>query len=323
MIFLIVLHMALSVVSLTCNSVRDPSKRAGLLHWFRSLPMKPDIICLQEVHCSLAQECLSCFLSSGFGVTCFPGSVRSSGCVIIFRPSLSLSSSWCNMEGRYLQCEFSFLNQSFHVCCLYVPNCNPARDPFLDDIHAKIDPSVPSLLCGDFNTVFDRALDRRGSDPSDSSRESTSSLRGLFDACCVVDIFRYLHPSTPGFTWTMWNSTPALCIDFIGIPFLWVSSVLACSVVPCPFSDHCGVQVSVTVPGIVLPGPGLWKFNSPILKENEYFRLVSDFWQAWRSSMHNFSTLAKWWDTGKSRLKGLSIRYCIDRSGGGPAIGPC
>ena len=238
------------------------------------------------------QECSSWFQSSGFGVVCSPGSVRSSGFAILFRPSLSLSGSWCETEGRYLQCEFSFRDQSFRVCCLYVPNRNPARDHFLDDLQAKIDLSVPSLLCGDFNTVFDRALDRRGSDPSDSSRESTcpSALRGLFDACCVVDIFKYLHPSTPGFTWTKWNSALASRIDLVGIPSLWVSSVSACSVVPCPFSDHCGVQVSVTVPDIIPSGPGLWKLNTAILKDVEYFRLVSDFWQAWRGSINNFSS---------------------------------
>ena len=140
------------------------------------------------------QECSSWFQSSGFGVVCSPGSVRSSGCAILFRPSVSLSSSWCDTEGRYLQCEFSFRGQSFRVCCLYVPNHNPAWDHFLDDLQAKIDLSVPSLLCGDFNTVFDRALDRRGSDPSDSSPESTSALRGLFDACCMVDIFQVPAP---------------------------------------------------------------------------------------------------------------------------------
>ena len=164
--------------------------------WVRSLPVRPDIICLQEVHCSLVQECSSWFQSSGFGVVCSPGSVCSSGCAILFRDSLSVSDSWCDAEGRYLQCEFSFRSQSFRVYCLYVPNRNPARDSFLHDLQVKIDFSVPSLLCGDFNTVFDRALERRGSDLSDTSRESTSALRGLFDACSVVDIFRYLHPST-------------------------------------------------------------------------------------------------------------------------------
>ena len=309
--------MALSVLSLNCNGIRDASKRAGLLHWVRSLPVRPDIICLQEVHCSSVQECSSWFQSSGFGVACSLGSVRSSGCAILFRDSLSVSNSWCDAEGRYLQCEFSSRDQSFRVCCLYVPNRNPARDSFLHDLQVKIDFSVPSLLCGDFSTVFDRALDRRGSDPSDTSRESTSALGGLFDACSVVDIFRYLHPSTPGFTWSKWNGALASRIDLVGIPSQWVSSVSACSVVPCPFSDHCEVQVSVTVPDIIPSGPGLWKLNTAVLKDAEYVRLISHFWQAWRGSMDNISSLAKWWDAGKSRLKGLTIRYCKSRPAAG------
>ena len=76
--------MALSVLSLNCNGIRDASKKAGLLLWVRSLPVRPDIICLQEVHCSLVRECSLWFQSSGFGVVCSPVSVHSSGCAILF-----------------------------------------------------------------------------------------------------------------------------------------------------------------------------------------------------------------------------------------------
>ena len=69
-------------------------------------------------------------------------------------------------------------------------------------------------------------MDRRGSDPSDSSRESTSALRGFFCVCCVVDIFRYLHPSTPGFTWTKWNGALASLINLLGIPSVVVAIVV-------------------------------------------------------------------------------------------------
>lgn len=35
---------------------------------------------------------------------------------------------------------------------------------------------VPTLLCGDFNSVFDRLLDRVGSEPFDAVHESSASL---------------------------------------------------------------------------------------------------------------------------------------------------
>ncbi|PFX11146.1 Transposon TX1 uncharacterized 149 kDa protein, partial [Stylophora pistillata] len=197
---------------------------------------------------------------------------------------------------------------------MYAPNHNPARDQFLDGVHPKVDPSIPSLLCGDFNTVFDRSLDRRGSAPSDSSRESTTSLRCLFDACCVLDIYRYLHPASPGFTWTKWNGALVSRIDLVDVPFLWIASVNSFSVVPCPFSDHCGVLTSVSVPATVPPGPGLWKLNTAILKESEYVHLVTDFWHTWQDSKTVFILLSKWWEEGKSRLKGLTINCCKSRS---------
>ena len=44
------LVMSLSVLTLNCNGIRDASKRAGLLLWVRSLPLRPDIIqCFRSV----------------------------------------------------------------------------------------------------------------------------------------------------------------------------------------------------------------------------------------------------------------------------------
>ena len=191
-----------------------------------------DAVCLQETHCISVSECSLWFQSAGFSSVVSPGSVHSCGCIILFRPSITLVNLWCDVDGRYLQCDFSFFAKLFRVCCINSPNLNPARDQFLDDLHAKVDPPIPTVLAGDFNTVSDRSLDRSGSDPLDSSRESSSFLVSLFDACCVIDIWRYLHPWASGFTWTRWNGSLASRIDLIVVPYVWVSSVSSCSFVP-------------------------------------------------------------------------------------------
>lgn len=80
------------------------------------------------------------------------------------------------------------------------------------------DPSVPMILCGDFNAVFDRAKDRWGSDPAVTVRESFVSLGPLFQKLCVLDVWRYLHPDLQAYTWLKPDGSLSSRIDLIGLP---------------------------------------------------------------------------------------------------------
>ena len=46
----------------------------------------------------------------------------------------------------------------------------------------------------------------------------------------------------------------------------------------------------------------------------QLFQLISDFWFSWQQRRQHFSSLLKWWEEGKSRIKGLSIKYCTNRN---------
>ena len=201
-----------------------------------------------------------------------PGSQKSSGCVILFCPSLSLVDFSSDYAGCFVSFEFCLQDRSFRVISLYAPNRNPARNQFLEQVSTWVDPSVPTFLCGDFNTVFDRSLDRAGSDASDTSRESFFTLLHLFDVCCVIDTSHNFHPSSSGFTWMSADGSVSSHIDFIGCPYVWVPSVLSCDILPCPYSDHCAVLLRVTVPDVVPLRPVLWKLNISILEDEENVR---------------------------------------------------
>ena len=177
-----------------------------------------------------------------------------------------------------------------------------------------VDPSAPTVLCGDFNAVFDRVADRVGSDPDDTARESSVALAHLFSSCCVTDIWRYLHPSTSSFTWSRWNGLFASRIDLIGCPHAWISSVSGCDILPFPFSDHCALSFSVSVPDAIPLGPCRWKLNTSILQEPDYISLITGFWSLWRVRTFAFSTLAEWWDAGKAEIKWLPMDYCRNRA---------
>ena len=76
--------------------------------------------------------------------------------------------------------EFGLRGSVFRVASIYAPNRNPDRDAFFVRCIDSIDPAIPTLLCGDFDTVLDRVLDRRGSCPFDDSRESSALLSAMF-----------------------------------------------------------------------------------------------------------------------------------------------
>ena len=306
--------MALSIISLNINDLRDVDKRRGVMQWLNSLPSPVDVICLQETHCLSVAECRFWFLFSGYTCLVSPGSARSCGCILLFRPTLHLVRSWSDDAGRYLLAEFTFQDCCFRVLCVYAPNRNPARDLFFDELAILVDPAVPTVLCGDFNTVFDRSLDRAGSVVGDVSRESTLALTRLFHACCVVDIWRCLHPATSGFTWHRWDGTLSSRIDLFGCPYPWIALVEICDILPCPFSDHCALVFRVAIPQDVRHGPGRWKLNISFLDEDDFVSLISTFLVDWRRHQNRYSSLAKWWEVCKERIKGLSIGYGVAKA---------
>ena len=88
----------------------------------------------------------------------------------------------------------------------------------------------------------------------------------------------------------------------------------SCEIFSCPFSDHCAVQYCVSVPDVVPPGPGLWKQNTSNLGDYAYIESVSSFWLSWKCRQLDFPSSAGWWEEGKSRIKGLTICYCVSRA---------
>ena len=125
-----------------------------------------------------------------------------------------------------------------------------------------------------------------------------------------MDVWRYFHPISKSFPWNRWDGQLASCIDLVGCPFSWVSSASSCDIVPFPFSDHCPVLFSFSIPDVIPPGPGLWKLNISILQDAEYSKLITDFWLNWWCSQNYYPSLPDWWELGKYKIKTLTIKYC-------------
>lgn len=88
----------------------------------------------------------------------------------------------------------------------------------------------------------------------------------------------------------------------------WVPFISSCSIVPCAFSDHSLVSVDVSIPDSIRRGPGRWILNKSLLSDKVFAESICSFWTSWRSQCR-FASLQKWWDAGKSKIKGLAVAY--------------
>ena len=166
----------------------------SLLQWLSYLSL--DFVAVQETHALSCVEATSWFSCYGYCAASSPGSAHSSGVAIPYRLKYSLTKSVFDKTGRFALAEFSFDGVSFRLVCLYASNRNLDRDDFFRFVIDKVHPAIPTVVVGDFNAVFDRSLDRRGSNVLDASHESFRLLRTLFDKCCIVASWRHLQSLT-------------------------------------------------------------------------------------------------------------------------------
>ena len=286
------LLMALTVISVNVNGLRDEDRWLGFLRWLSHL--SPSVVCLLETHAVSSADLQPWFSRFGFLCAGSFGPVHSRGAAVLYRPVFECRSMVCKFDGRFVWVELAFRGAVFRVATIYAPKRNSDHDDFLVRCVNAVDLTVPTLLCGDFNTVLDHVIDRRDSCPFDISCESSVMLSGLFSDCCVVDIWCELHPGVSAFTWCRPDGALASRIDLIGCPYVWVPHMSSVDILPCPFSDDCALSFSWILPDSVPMGPGLWKLNLAILEEDEYVSLITDFGFFWQRFFISHVVVKRW-----------------------------
>lgn len=261
---------------------------------------------------SLESECSSWFSSFGFLSLASPGTAHSCGSVLLYRLRYVLCGSFLHSAGHFIRADFFLNNVRFHVVCVYAPNRNLAWEDFFQFVLEHVDPGSPTVICGDFNTVFDRSRDRCGFAPALLPHDSPGALASLFTGCCVVDVWRHFYLSTTTFTWLRLDGSFLSQIDLVGCPIPWLHQVRACYILPCPYSDHSSVLLVYPIPVPQPRGPGWWIFNTSLLKDPDFLQAVTAFWSSWTLRKPS-SSLQSWWDGGKKRLKGLAICFSTAR----------
>ena len=116
---------------------------------------------------------------------------------------------------------------------IYAPNPErqEAAESFIHDARYYLDPTLPALMCGDFNMVEHLKVDRQGGNPRSIHLYGKESLEHNKKENCRVDIWREKHPTKKQFTWHC-RYDNKLSLDFRGTKRVYS---------PLSWSDHTNV----------------------------------------------------------------------------------
>ena len=102
--------------------------------------------------------------------------------------------------------------------------------------------------------------------------------------------------------------------DHLGVDYWMVSNSLAdaterCYIMPCTLSDHQPVALTFPIE-YSARGPGYWKCNINVLKEEPLKVMVTNAWKEWQKARAGME-IRQWWDVGKAKIKHVIQEYCM------------
>jgi exodeoxyribonuclease-3 len=154
----------MQIATWNVNSIKQRQEHA--LAWLRE--SAPDIVCLQEIKCLDEQFPRAAFEDLGYNLAVL-GQKSFNGVAILSKLPFDevrygLPGDETDMQSRFIEAVVSTRDGALRVCCLYLPNGNPAgtekltyKLAWMDRLRAfaaeRLQLEEPIILAGDYNVI--------------------------------------------------------------------------------------------------------------------------------------------------------------------------
>ena len=256
--------MVLKIISLNVKGLRDRVKRRAIFNYCRE---RANIICLQETHTdeelekTIALECRhQVFFSHG------EPNLRGVG-IILNTNEVQVTKCERDDMGRRISCTISYQNKEIYLCNIYAPN-QDSPGFFVETFEEAIERSESIIVVGDFNTVMDVDIDRRGK--KHNNDKSTEILQKLVEDTIMTEIWRDRNPGVR--RWSFQRTKPTVAcsrIDYAMVSTGIARNVKSAFYISSILTDHSAFFMSVSFME-THRGPGYWKLNNKHLSNTEY-----------------------------------------------------
>ena len=206
-------------------------------------------------------------------------------------------------DGRVISLLIELHGVKINLIAIYAPTSLTDRKAFFDSLHEFFLPADGVIVVGDFN-CYERDLDKFGRNFSPANY--LSDFRSTFN---FVDAFRKLHPRSREVSWFNSDFSIGSRLDkfFVSRPF--ASFISVCNILPCCFSDHDYVNLTLVLNTNFARGPGLWKFNNSLLQDSQLCSFISERISDLSGCIDLFPSVKEWWDFFKRCLQSEIVSF--------------
>ena len=228
-----------------------------------------DISFVQETH-STAHTAKLWVREFGHKMVFSHGTSNSRGVAIFFHsPKITVREIIRDTYGRYVICRIKINEDTYGLVNVYAPTEGDS-DVFVK----KLASDMTSCNCdfwvmgGDFNVTQNIDMDQLNN--RDSKPKTRQVLKSVMETFDLIDVWRENHLEERKYTWFRRKPKPSASrLDYFLTSECLVNKTVSCDISTCTLSDHSSVNLVIET-DLVKRGPGLWRLNNNILK-NELF----------------------------------------------------
>lgn len=305
-----------SLMTINVRGLNERKKRRSVFRWIKQ--NKIDICLIQESYSSPEVENI---WSNEWGrkIIFSHGTKHGRGVMILLRPGLDIEISNTSTDniGRLILLEATIQDTPFKFCNIYAPNNEENQIQFYQYLKKlltqKISKEDKIIIGGDFNVIFNPALDRKANIPYQESRKYNqikSCIRELQLNLETHDVWRIKNPVRTRFTWSRQNPSKIKSrLDYLLTSETLFDSIQEADIIPCLKSDHSAVILKLNNFETPVKGNGHWKLNTSFIHEEDYIRGIIENKIKWTEEFREIKGDDMKWEMFKYKIRQFSMRY--------------
>lgn len=299
----------LALASHNVNGLNIPTKRKAIFQQLREV--RANIAFIQESH---STDSVAHLWKAEWGGKVFfnHGLLNSRGVAILFSRDFNptVAKSFRDPHGRIILLDVELDGEIITVGSVNAPTQNKPDDQmsFLGDLQAGLETmtSITVYLAGDFNCILDPKLDKNSLSPAPAGTAMyRNGLRIFMEEALLSDVWRVTHPEKSNFTFR--RAAYASRLDFFLVSSHVSERVSDMKTQVSSQSDHSLLSIRINK-GETTRGPGIWKFDTTLLTNDDFLTSMSEFLTDWvpPPELDNPSVV---WDWCKFQIKLFVTKY--------------